>query len=250
MAIRIKAPTNSFIQFDETDVIDSCQFSPFSLCLPIFADNDVAFQFILETDTQEEADSLCDLQNAKITIGIAESCDADMVLEFADKPERYRIGVTSVLYNWQHGLPNFGSVISKGQCFLIKISVQGPYTLFDFCSNCFQRIADVCHTSVIEYGNEDNAFGFDYCGGASIDGDAAADCSPTIVQFTNKATIAIPYTTELQLKYGSTPTVQVWIYDENGDLVDMGIRIYFDMFPPTVVSADFGGYSSGIIKIS
>ena len=249
MAIRIKAPTHSFIQFDETDAIDSCQFSPIVLCLPVFADNDVYFQFILETDTEEEADSLCDLQNALLTIGIAESCDEEMILEFPYKAERYRVGIKSVLYNWQHGLPNFGSVISKGQCFVIKISVQQPYSIYDFCSGCLQRIADPCHTSVIEYGNDDNAFGFDYCGGTSVDGDAADNCDPTIIQFTNVPDIAIPYTTELQLKYGSTPSVQVWIYD-GAELVDMGIRVSFDAFPPTLIKADFGGISSGIIKIS
>lgn len=248
MAIRIKAPQHSFIQFEETNTIDSCQFAPFSLCLPVFADNDISFQFILETDTQEEADALCDLSNSLLTIGIAQSCDEDMLLEFNYKTERYRIGNTSVLYNWQHGLPNFASVISKGECFLIKISVQVPYHVYDFCSNCLQRIADVCHTSVLEYGNDDNAFGFDYCGGSPDDMNSVS-CEPTIIQFTNKANIAIPYTTELQLKYGSTPTVQVWIYDGT-ELVDMGIRVSFDTFPPTIIKADFGGISSGIIKLS
>src|SRR5689334_9894055 len=151
MAITIKAPRNSFIQWAEANAIESCQFAPITLCLPVYQDNDVYFQFILETDTQEEADSLCDIQNALVTIGIAESCENDMVLEFSSKAERYRIGTNAVLYNWQHGLPGFGTVISKGQCFIIKIAVQGIYTLYDFCSNCLQRIADPCHTSVIEY---------------------------------------------------------------------------------------------------
>lgn len=250
MAIRIKAPTHSFIQFQETDVIDSCEFDPFSLCLPVFADNDIYFQFILEADTPEEADSLCDLTNSKVSIGIGENCDDDMLLEFVDKPDRYRIGNLAVLYNWSHGLPNFGSVISVGECFVIKIDVQGPYSLYSFCSGCLQRISNVCHTSVIEYGNDDNAFGFDYCGGMSIDGDAAQNCDPLIIGFTNQASISIPYTTELQLKYGSTPTVRVWIYDDTGHLVDMGIRVTFDQFPPTIISADFGGISSGVIKIN
>lgn len=249
MAIRIKAPTHSFIQFDETDAIDSCQFSPTVLCLPVYADNDIAFQFILETDTQDEADSLCDLHNQLIAIGIVESCDEEMVLEFSDKPDRFRVSSTDVLYNWEHGLPNFGSVISKGQCFFIKITLQLPYQAYDFCSGCLQRIADPCHTSVLEYGNDDNAFGFDYCGGTVIDDGSGQTCDPLIIQFTNRTDIAIPYTTELQLKYGSTPTVQVWIYD-GSELVDMAIRVSFDAFPPTLIKADFGGLSSGIIKIS
>lgn len=250
MAIRIKAPVNSFVQFTEVDTIDSCNFDPFSLCLPVFADNDVYFQFIIETDTEDEADTLCDLQNAAMIIGIANSCDEDRLIEFEEKPERFRIDATHLLYNWMHGVPNFATVISDGECFLIKISVQGVYTLYDFCSNCFQRILGTCHTSVIEYGNDDNAYGFDYCGGSIIESDNNISCDPLFISFTNQASISIPYTTELQNKYGAVPSVQTWIYDENNDLVDMGIRASFDSFPPTQINIDFGGFGSGIIKIS
>lgn len=248
MALRIKAPVNSFVQWDEVDTIDSCNFDSFSLCLPVYQDTDVAFQFIIEADTEEEADALCDLQNAFMTIGIALGCDEDRVLEFEDKPNRFRISATQILYNWEHGLPNFATVISIAQCFLIKITVQGIYTIYDYCSNCFQRIDGTCHTSVLEYGCDENAFGFDYCGGAVVSEDVE-NCEPLIISFTNKANISIPYTTQLQEKYGPVPSVQTWIYDENGDLVDMGIRESFDMFPPTAINIDFGGFSSGIIKI-
>lgn len=248
MAIRIKAPANSFIQFDEPDLIQSCQVALFTLCLPVLEDNDINFQFILDTDTEAEADSLCDLTNSLLEIGVADNCDSDRLLTFTDKADRYRIGTKQVLYNWSHGLTNFGSVINKGSCFIIKITVQGPYSLFDFCSNCLQRISESCHTSVVEYGNDDNAFGFDYCGGTPVD-NGVDECDPTIIQFTNQPNIAIPYTALLQAKYGSTPTVQVWIYD-GSELVDMGIRVSFDAFPPTLIKADFGGLSSGIIKLS
>lgn len=250
MAIRIKAPVNSFVQFDEVDTIDSCEFDPFSICLPVFADNDVYFQFIIETDTQDEADSLCDLGNELMSIGIANHCGEATILDFEQKPDRYRIDATHLLYNWMHGLPNFATVISNSECFLIKITVQGVYTVYDFCSNCFQRIAEVCHTSVIEYSNEDNAYGFDYCGGSIIDSGSSESCEPLFIQFTNQANISIPYTTILQNKYGAVPSVQAWIFDDNNELVDMGIRASFDAFPPTTINIDFGGFSSGIIKIS
>lgn len=248
MALRIKAPSNSFVQWDEPDTIDSCNFDPFSLCLPIYQDRDVSFQFIIEADTEDEADTLCDLQNALMTIGIARNCDEDRLLEFEEKPDRYRISSKQVLYNWEHGVPNFATVISKGECFLIKITIQGVYTIYDYCSNCFQRIDDPCHTSVIEYGNDENAFGFDYCGGTPVDEDEE-NCEPLIITFTNQANISIPYTTQLQIKYGAVPSVQTWIYNDAGELVDMGIQEKFDMFPPTEIKIDFGGFASGIIKI-
>lgn len=249
MALRIKAPVNSFVQWNEVDVIDSCNFDSFSLCLPVFQDKDVYFQFIVEGDTAEETDALCDLENSLMAIGIAANCGEDRLLTFEEKPNRFRISDKQVLYNWQHGFPNFRTVISNGQCFLIKITIQTVYTIYDFCSNCFQRISNPCHTSVIEYGNDDNAFGFDYCGGGAVESNDV-DCEPLIVEFTNKENIEIPYTTQLQNKYGPVPSVQTWIYDDSGDLVDMGIRESFDMFPPTKIKIDFGGFSSGIIKIS
>ena len=248
MAIRIKSPRFSFVQFDESDVISSCQFADFTLCLPVYEDSDVNFQFILETDTEGEADVLCDLQNDLLEIGIADNCSDSIILPFEQKTERFRISKKQVLYNWSHGLPNFGTVVSIGKCFVIKIILQDVYYTTEFCSNCFQRISDPCHTSVVEYGNDDNAFGFDYCGGSAVD-DVPETCEPTFIQFTNQPNIAIPYTAQLQAKYGQAPTVQVWIYDGT-ELVDMGIRVSFDGFPPTVITADFGGVSSGVIKIN
>jgi hypothetical protein len=249
MAVRIKSQTNSFIQFGESDAVTSCEFPDFNLCLPVYEDNDIAFQFILVADTEGEADVLCDLTNSLIAIGIGENCEDDMVLTFTQKPERFRISNTQVLYNWSNGLPNFGSVISKGQCFFIRIELIDVYYSESFCSNCLQRIANSCHTSVIEYTNDDNAFGFDYCGGGAVDDTDVETCDPTFISFSNVPNISIPYTAGMASKYGSTPSVQVWIYD-GAELVDMGIRVSFDAFPPTVIKADFGGVASGVIKLS
>lgn len=249
MAITITSPRFSFVQFGETDSVQSCNFPDVSLCLPVYDENDVAFQFVLVTDTEEEADALCDLTNDQIQVGIVESCDDGFLINFKEDfgliPQRFRISPRQVLYNWEHGLPSFNTVISVGECFKVKIVVDGGY---EFCSNCFQRISDPCHTSLLEYGNDENAFGFNYCNGEAVDEDSDT-CDPTIIQFTNKSTLVIPYTTSLQAKYGNAPSVQVWIYDENNELVDMGIRVAFDTYPPTELRFDFGGNASGIIKI-
>ena len=254
MAIRIKTPSQSFVQFEESDMITACEFDAFSLCLPVFEDNDVAFQFVLETDTSDEADGLCGSNN-EVVIGIAENCQEDRLITFDGIPEKFRISPTQVLYNWGHGLPDFGTVISRGECFIIKITVSN---LYEFCSNCFQRITDDCHTSVIDYGNNENAFGFNYCattpvpgtGGGGSGGGDTGTCDPLFVTFNNQSVLAIPYTASLKAQYGNIPTVNVWIYDTNGDLVDMGIRVTFDAYPPTLLKFDFGGPASGVIKIS
>lgn len=248
MAISIRSPRNSFIQFEESDVIESCEFPGINLCLPVFSDDDVNFQFVLVADTEGEADVLCDIANDLLDIGIVNTCDEALILSFTEKTERFRISDTEVLYNWSHGLPNFGSVISIGECFRIKIILTDVYYSESFCSNCLQRISDPCHTSVVEYTNDDNFAGFDYCGGGSAI-DETADCEPTIIQFSNIPSIAIPYTAQLQAKYGTVPTVSVWIYID-GELTQAGLNINFDAFPPTIINIDFGGTSSGIIKIS
>lgn len=103
----------------------------------------------------------------------------------------------------------------------------------------------------MEYGNDEDAFGFKYCNGGDLPGETTPtlDCSPTIVTFVSVATLAIPYTALLQAKYGDFPTVQVWIYDGTGQLLNMGITAAFDTYPPTMINLDMGGISSGIVVI-
>lgn len=74
-------------------------------------------------------------------------------------------------------------------------------------------------------------------------------CYPTIVEFTDVATLDITYTSAMLLKYGEVPTVQVWIYDEAGRLVNMMITAELDAVPPTTISLNFGGVASGLIVI-
>jgi len=74
-------------------------------------------------------------------------------------------------------------------------------------------------------------------------------CYPTVVEFTDVATLEIPYTAQMALKYGEVPTVQTWVYDELGRLVYMGISASFDDVPVTLISLDFGGVASGIVVI-
>jgi hypothetical protein len=206
----------------------------------------VWFQLVVTADTEEEADALCDLDNSLIEVSIVDGCDGATYKVFDEQPERYRIGPTQVLYNWQHGLPGFASVVTAGDCFNIRVQVGEVNSA---CSNCLQRIVDGCHTSVLEYGNEENAFGFNYCNSEG-EADANDPCDPTFIQFVDASTMVIPYTASLQAQYGTVPTIKVWIYDTNGELVNMSVRQAFDTYPPTELRFDFGGPATGVIKIS
>lgn len=241
MPYSLISPRNSFIQFDEAGEITSCQYPDINLCLPVYENDDVYFQFVIQTDTTEEADALCDLTNAAVEVGLY--FDGDL-LTFTPKPDRYRISDRQILYNWQHGVPGFATVRQVGECFQIKVTVGDQ----SFLSNCLQRISGTCHTSVIEYGNDDNAFGFNYCSSGGVTDETEA-CEPTFINFINQSTLVIPYTAAMLADYGAVPTIKVWIY-EGTELVNMSVRQALDTYPPTEIRIDFGGPATGVLKIS
>lgn len=248
MAYTIISPPQSFIQFNETGKVDHCIFDMINFCLPVYEDSDGAFQFTLQ-GTESEIDALCGVYGIPISIGIVNACDdPDFLLEFTanpynDVPSIFRLSDTQLLVNWEHGYPGFTNVISIGECFKIRVQVGATI----FCSNCLERTADNCFTSVIEYGCDENCFDFNYCGsGGATEGELS--CEPTIITFTNQLTLSLPYTQSLRDAYGDVPTIQVWISDGT-NLVNMGITATFDTYPPNVLGFDFGGLATGIIVI-
>lgn len=246
MGYLILTPQNSFVRFDNEQPEQHCIHGEFKDCLPVVAESDIAFQFVVQAETSEEADALCDIGNSNMQIGMISECDQeDFDVLFDELPERYRISDLQVLYNWPHGLPGMIGFYNEGQCFFIKVIV-GDVSR---CSNCFQRLPDDCFTSVVEFTNDENFAGYNYCNSGQTAVEGSTTCEPTVIQFVNKETLNIPYTAGLQSMYGTIPTVQTWIYDTNGDLVNMGITAKFNDMPPTSISFDFGGEASGVIVI-
>lgn len=246
MAYSIITPTNSFVRFDNEAPESHCIHGTFKDCLPVYAESDVAFQFVVQAETVEEANALCTLGDTGIQIGLISDCDQEgFDVLFDELPERYRISELQVLYNWPHGLPGMLGFYNEGDCFFVRVIVDEVVR----CSNCFQRIPDDCFTSVLEFGNDENFAGYNYCNAGEATVDGSTVCEPTIVEFVNKETLTIPYTAGLSSMYGVVPTVQVWIYDVDGNLVNMGITASFDAIPPTVINFDFGGLASGVIVI-
>jgi len=246
MAYQIISPSNSFVQFaEENSTIQSCEFADRDFCLPVFTANDVSFQFVIEADSEAEADALCDLTNSLTQIGIVYNCAEVFALEFTGNAERFRISAFQVLYNWANGLPAFDTIIDVGECFKIKVVIDGSN---EFCSNCIQRIGDDCHTSVVEFTNDDNFAGYNYCNSAPVN-ESDSICDPTFISFTSLSNLSIAYTASLLAQYGNMPSIEVWGY-VGTDLVRMpGIEVKFDSYPPNVISIDFGGTLSGVIKI-
>jgi len=246
MGYSIITPTNSFVRFDGEAPETHCIHGEFKDCLPVYAESDVAYQFVVQADTIEEADALCQPGASGIQMGMVADCDQeDFDILFDEQPERYRISDFQVLYNWTHGLTGMLGFYNEGECFFIRVVIDEV----NYCSNCFQRIPDDCFTSVVEFGNDENFAGYNYCNAGQATVDDSLVCDPTIVEFVNQETLNIPYTAFLQAQYGTVPTVQVWIYDGSGALVNMGITATFDAMPPTMISFDFGGTASGVIVI-
>ncbi len=159
MAYRFISPVNSFVQFEETGVILSCGFRPMTMCLPVFYDDDIAYQFIVEADTEEEIDLLCGVLEALVPrVGATSDCSS-FDIEFDCVPDTFRIDDTHVLMQWPYGFPDFTLVYNDGDCFRIMIELGDQ----SFCSNCFYRVAAVCWTTRLEYSNDDNFAGFNYC---------------------------------------------------------------------------------------
>lgn len=245
MAYSIVTPTNSFVRFDGENP-SHCIWGANKLCLPVYAEEDIAFQFVIQATTVEEADALCMPYSSGIEMGIITDCDQEgFTAEFAELPDRYRISDLQVLYNWPHGVPGMIGSIENGECFFIRVRLLDTT---NFCSNCFQRIPDDCFTSVIEYGNDENFAGFNYCNAGAVDSDASGTCEPEVYSFTNVPALTIPYTSSLQDKFGAVPTIQVWVYVD-GVLTNVGVVATFDAMPPTQINIDFGGTSSGICII-
>lgn len=248
MALSIQSPTHSFVQFNETGTFEHCIFGAYTVPLPVVLYTDVAFQFYL-LGTSSELDAICGVYGEEIRIGIVSECDdADFLTEFtgtpySDEAEIYRLSDTQLLVNWAHGLPGFDSVVAVGECFRIRVQIGDT----KWCSNVHKRSSDSCFTSVIDYTNDENYAGFNYCSSGAVS-ESEISCEPTIIQFTNQSTLTIPYTQSMRDSYGDIPDVQAWISDGT-NLVNMGITATFDDYPVNTISFVFGGPASGIIRI-
>lgn len=249
MALSITSPRHSFVQFGETGTFQHCVHGSYTVPLPVVQYTDVAFQFYLN-GTSSELDAICGVYGEQVRVGIVSDCDdADFLTEFTGNPyndeaEVYRLSDTQLLINWAHGLPGFDSVVAVEECFHIRVQIGED----KWCSNVHKRSSDSCFTSVIDYTNDENFAGFNYCSAGAVDTDSQISCEPTIIQFTNVSTLTIPYTQSLRDSYGDAPSVQVWISDGT-NLVNMGITATFDDYPVNTISIDMGGPASGIVVI-
>src|SRR5688572_378953 len=112
--IDIRSPRFSFVQLATAaygyvpETYGSCNFPDVQFCLPVYAFDDVSFQFYVE-GTEAEMDELCSLSDSdKVEVGLVRDCEDDFDVNFNAayyRPERSRLSETQVLFKWEHGFP-------------------------------------------------------------------------------------------------------------------------------------------------
>jgi hypothetical protein len=259
MAAIVTQPDHSFVRFG-ADYHETCNDNDVIFNLPMVYHDDVAFQFIIQTDTDAEADELTSVGSPAVRVGITsqDPAIAAWLKDYtATQPERFRIGPRRVLYQWDAGAPDFESVVAIGKCFRFVVTVTISTGTITGISNKFERIASDCYNTLLEYSADKNQFGFVYCGyydesdGGSIPV-PANQCDPMVIPFNNKPVMVIPYTAAMLSKYGDVPRVDVYIYNPQNGLFELvpGISASLDNVPPTVITVDLGGPATGYIKIT
>lgn len=245
MAYRILTPRMSFISFSEAAEVH-CIYGALNFCFPVVNNNDVAFPYIIEADTEGEAAALA---GGGVTIGIVNDItDPGFLVQFNTGMERFLMNPLQVLFT-QTSLPGAIAALDVGQCFKIRVVVFGATF---HSTSCFERIEEDCFTSVASYWNDESGFGFPCIGGAGEmpGGGEDLDCRPTVIEFSNVSTLTVPYTSQMIAKYGQIPSCECYIIDENGVPTKMGItEQLIGGIPPSAIFWDFSGPSFGYVRI-
>lgn len=165
----IRSFTNSFFQLN--NYINFNCVEPIELCLPVYQDSDL-YGWSLFTD-----DDVFPPSNVKYYFRVVKSC-SEPIGDFnpADWNEfnytsNRETGTVLTPRNIKDPSPvSFGiEDMNCGECFFIQVArvVKGGDVISEEivgCMGCFQKICDPCYTTVIQYYNNEDAFGFLYSG--------------------------------------------------------------------------------------
>lgn len=186
--IRIVSPQYSFVRFSDQHLTDpdwmerTLPGSTLGFSLPVNAHDDLAFQFIAVTDTEAEADTLCNdtgLNALRITrvagntLGPTITHTAFTALVGVSDTgnnlgvNRLRIGPTEVLY-YVPRIPTFddaeGGEVQCGGCFQLAVSLSYLIDYASGVSNVFRyNCDDTDYTTVLNYYSIKDEAGFVYC---------------------------------------------------------------------------------------
>lgn len=173
-AFNIVSPQFSFVNFNAVPAVEKCCMGDDDVCLPVINDNDIAFQFSIETDSIADADTVfaTDLSQIQlILLDVSGVVIHNFTVTDSLQFEKYRTGTNQVTYLWRNPLNGLTSgatpLIQNDICFSFQISAtvifSGTSVNQTATSNCFIRKSGDCFTSVLEYYNDDDYADFEYC---------------------------------------------------------------------------------------
>jgi len=192
--MEIVSPQYSFIKFDSPESIDNCCDGEQDFCIPIIEENDTWFQFKITSTSYAEIQALMsgpieDLQLVLLNgtgnnaVSIAANTLRNWTADDSIYFERYRTGLYEVTYQWRGNFKDIKTLLSCNDCFQIAVIKMSDPTTGEFSdefsdefdtdtalvyelasiSNCLKRICGDCYTTVLEYYNEEDYAGFNYC---------------------------------------------------------------------------------------
>jgi hypothetical protein len=158
MANSITDARNSFITFNDELFLTQRECAivkPF--CLPVFEASDITFQFTLNSTS-----SFSEI-NSRIRIR-TKSLDGTFSFVTGYTKYTYEVATNNYLIVIKLSNSTLLDAYNVGECFQIDfaLSFDGEIYFNQTANQCFQRIADTCFTSVVDFNNNENAFGFIY----------------------------------------------------------------------------------------
>lgn len=170
MSRRIISPDFSFVRFAVAS-----EEQAYRNTLPVYLNTDLKFQFFIDCDTIVEADAVLAESPDHLRLVLLEARgyddDSDLIsgiiYDFTTAGgktfELVRISDYTIALLWEKDLVNLPTHIDCDQCFRLGLNIQIGATNYRRASNTFYRSCSSKNTSLIEYANDENVFGFAYC---------------------------------------------------------------------------------------
>jgi len=144
-------------------------------CVPVVENDDLKFQYQINTDTADDDYAIMELNNEDIELLLLEGADnvagtapAATIRNYTSQDnlyfEKFRTGETEITCVFDQSLLSLETYIALDACFQLAVSIDDGVTSdLIFVSNCFKRVAASCFLTLISFRCLEDQFGFRYC---------------------------------------------------------------------------------------
>jgi hypothetical protein len=163
----IISPQYSFVNFNTITTSDCCDGNN-QECLPFANVFDLVFQFSIKCDTITEANDLMLTQDIDSILNLIDGPTGTLLYDYTTNDllffEKYRTDTTTVTYIWRNPLYQIlYDMVHFDDTFSLQVVIKVNGIIVAALSNLFKAISDQCYTSLIEYTNDQDYAGFNYC---------------------------------------------------------------------------------------